>query len=456
MNTKPKMMLAAITDAQSRSTCALSAAGKRYFRFAALAAAVAAVLLPVGDTAWGKSNKKEGAITLLTTILITKTTANMTNGKMYSFDISWVDQGTHKYYLADRSNAAVDVVDTNTNKLLGQLAANPAFAGLGGVVNSATSGPNGVTTGGHCLFVTDAPSRVVSFDTTSLSPTQVSDVKTDPVSSNRADELAFDPVDNIILAINNEDTPPFGTFITVNPTTCALTQPTTSDRILFNAASNGAEQPQWDPDTRRFYVSIPQIGPNVSNGGVVRINPLTHQIEATYPISFCSPAGLSKGPDHDFLVGCNTVFDTAGNVWDPAGAVTAAPILVILDVSTGAVDMVLGVGAGDEVWFNSGDGNYYAASSGSPLRPLPAAAAAQGAAVLGVIDANDKNLIQLVPTFNVPAVGTGNSSTEHPAGTAHSVAVDASNNHIFVPLAANNVFPNCLFGCIAVFSAPSK
>jgi hypothetical protein len=136
-------------------------------------------------------------------------------------------------------------------------------------------------------------------------------------------------------------------------------------------------------------------------------------------------------------------------VWDPAGAVTAAPILVILDVSTGAVDMVPGVGAGDEVWFNKGDGNYYATGSGSPLRPLPAATA-KGSTPLGVIDAEDENLIQLVPTYNVPA-GPG-----HPAATAHSVAADASSNQIYVPLGANTAFPDCLTGCIAVFFRPSK
>jgi hypothetical protein len=176
----------------------------------------------------------------------------------------------------------------------------------------------------------------------------------------------------------------------------------TPDRLLFNAANgadaqNGAEQPQWDPATGRVFLSIPQLGPNVANGGVVRINPTTHKIEHTFPISFCSPAGLTKGPDHDFLVGCNTTFDTAGGVWNQADTHTAAPIAVVLNVATGALHQVVGVGAGDEIWFNAGDGNYYTASSGSPLRPLDpvgAPADAQGAAVLGVIDAEDKNLIQ--------------------------------------------------------------
>ena len=108
------------------------------------------------------------------------------------------------------------------------------------------------------------------------------------------------------------------------------------------------------------------------------------------------------------------------------------------------------VGAGDEVWFNSGDGNYYATGSGSPERPLPAATA-KGATPAGIVDAKDQRLVQLFPTYNVPA-GTG-----HPAGTSHSIAANAANNLVFVPLAANNAFlspdgkHNCLTGCVAVF-----
>jgi len=438
-------------------------------RSATLAVAAAVMLLPVWNTAWGggpggnEGVADRGAVRLLKTVPIPGTAVN-TTGKMYVFDISWVDQRSRTYYLADRSNAVVDIVDTKTGTLTAQL--QGGFKGFTG--NNGTSGPNGVTTGGHCLFVTDAPSRVVSFNTSTFPPTFVNAVSTASGDLNRADELAFDPMDNLILAINNADTPPFGTFVNVNPSTCGLTQPTAPapgvaapDRIIFNAANgvdaqNGAEQPQWDPATRRFYLSIPQIGPNVADGGVVRIDPATKTIDRTFPISFCQPAGLSKGLDNDFLVGCNTVFDTAGGVWSQTDANTAAPIQVILNVSTGDVHQVAGVGAGDEVWFNSGDGNYYTASSGSPLRPLDqgGAADAQGAAVLGVIDAEDKVLIQQVPTFNVPAVTTG--TAQHPAATAHSVAADAKNNQIFVPLGANNVYPGCLTGCIAVYARPSK
>jgi hypothetical protein len=189
--------------------------------------------------------------------------------------------------------------------------------------------------------------------------------------------------------------------------------------------------------------------------GVIRVNATTGKIEKTFSIMFCSPAGLSKGPGNDFIVGCNTVFDTAGGLWTITDPLTAAPIQVILNVITGDVDQVAGVGVGDEVWYNKGDNNYYTASSTSPLRPLDLSppADASGAAILGVIDAGDEEVLQLVPTYNVAAV-TGTNA--HPASTAHSVAADSKNNHIFVPLGANNVYPFCPTGCIAVYGHPDE
>ncbi|PYN95002.1 MAG: hypothetical protein DMD91_26365 [Candidatus Rokuibacteriota bacterium] len=76
------------------------------------------------------------------------------------FDISWVDQDTQLYYLADRSNAVIDVVDAKRSTFVKQIPGG--FKGFTG--NNDTSGPNGVVTSGRWLFVTDAPSRVVSID----------------------------------------------------------------------------------------------------------------------------------------------------------------------------------------------------------------------------------------------------------------------------------------------------
>lgn len=430
----------------------------------ALVAVVVLVLLAGGrkNTVRAWNDIDRAAVSLQTTVPIPGTAANTTGGNMYVFDISWVDQNSQIYYLADRSNAVVDMVDATTNTLLGQLTGG--FKGFTGT--NGTSGPNGVTSGGHCLFVSDSPSRVVSFDISTLPPTPVSAVTTASGDLLRADELAFDANDNVLLVINNADSPAFGTFIEVDPTACALTQPTAPapgitapDRLLFSAvngadATNGVEQPQWNPLDGFFYVSIPQVGPDISSGAVAQIDPNTHKITQTFGISFCQPSGLTQGPGQHFLIGCNTVFDTAGAPWTVTGPNTAAPNQVILNVRTGVVHTVGGVGAGDEVFFNPGDGNYYTASSTSPLRAVDVSppADAQGAAILGVIDAAGMNVIQLVPTFNVPALtGVG----AHPASTAHSVAVNAANNSIFVPLGANNVYPGCLTGCIAVYGRPA-
>src|SRR5262249_6354983 len=155
-----------------------------------------------------------------------------------------------------------------------------------------------------------APSRVVSFDKATL--TLVSSVQTDPTDPTRADELAVDPTDVLILASNNASTPPFRPLITIHATTCTLTPPDpTTTRIIFGAAhgvdaTNGVEQPVWDPGTQKFYLSIPEISGDGSTnrlGAVLRIAP-TGAVEAQYAVEFCGPAGLAVGPNEQLLVGC--------------------------------------------------------------------------------------------------------------------------------------------------------
>jgi hypothetical protein len=325
--------------------------------------------------------------------------------------------------------------------------------------------------------VTDAPSRVLSFDLRFNPPKTVGECTTMMVGGKpeptRADELAYDPQDGLILAINNASSPPFGTLVTVDKTTGALTCGT---NIILDAAhtgvaaTGGAEQPVWDPGTKKFYLSIPQLSGNPILGGVIRISK-TGTVEATYPIFFCSPAGLALGPSEDLLVGCNTIWDDHGGLWTTNAdrdIHTAAPQLVILDAKTGGITAnILGAGVGDEVWFNKGDNHYYAAASGSNLAPNAITPArdpngtatsapvltAQGAATLDVIDALSETLDQRVPTLNVPAVlAASGDKNPHPAGTAHSVAADQFTNHVFVPIAANNAVPNCLTGCITVYA----
>jgi hypothetical protein len=428
---------------------------EKYLRVSVLAAAA---MLMVANAAWADKEKEKeknsGPVKLLTTIPIPPTAANV-GQNLYSYDISFVDQKTERYYLADRSNNVVDVIDASSAAFVTQLSANPPFAGFvsaadcaakpGGNPGGSCVGPNGVVSWGHWLFVTDGNSRVVTIDL--RNGNTVGDVQTKAGDPNRADELAYDPKDGIILSINNADPIPFGALIKVDKQTGALTLQTT---IPFTNATNGAEQPIWNPADGHFYLSIPQINGVSSTGAVYKIHPKTGAVEVIQ-IDFCSPAGLSLGPDHTALIGCNMVFDVDGDVWNTTGTITANPQDVILSLTTGSILFrVFGAGAGDEVWYNSGDNNYYATGSGSPYRPLPPATAF-GTTPMAVIDAGTGEIVQTLATYNAPAVGTTNIPPEHPAGTSHSVAANAKNNLVFVPFPSNNAYPDCLTGCIAVF-----
>jgi hypothetical protein len=427
---------------------------RKYLRVSVLAAAAT---LMVGNAAWADKEKEKNSepVKLLTTIPIPPTAANV-GQNFYSYDISFVDQKTEMYYLADRSNNVVDVIDASSAAFVTQLSANPPFAGFvsaadcaakpGGNPGGSCVGPNGVVSWGNWLFVTDGNSRVVTIDL--RNGNTVGDVQTKAGDPNRADELAYDPKDGIILSINNADTIPFGALIQVNKSTGALTLLKT---IPFLNATNGAEQPIWNPADGHFYLSIPQINGVASTGAVYKIHPKTGAIEVAAQIDFCSPAGLSLGPDQTALVGCNTVFDVDGNLWNTTGNITANPQVVILSLKTGSILFhVFGAGVGDEVWYNSGDNNYYATGSGSPYRPLPAATAF-GTTPMAVIDAETGDFVQTLATYNTPAVGLTNTPPNHPAGTSHSVAANAKNNLVFVPFPSNNAYPDCLTGCIAVF-----
>jgi len=434
-----------------------------------LAAIVPLLMLSAGsDRAWAQGEGRTGgAIKLLTTISLPTTLK-----PLHGWDISWLDADTQLLYVADRSNKSVDVFNARTNTFVRPITGGSApFAGVAfdpvkGTADNGRSGPNGVVVSGHWLFVTDANSRVVTIDL--RSDTIVSDVRTALNDPLRADELAYDPDHGILLVANNADDPPFGTLITVNKANGHLTVGATITLDPAHSgfdATNGAEQPVYHRG--KFYLSIPEVncprkigsppvdnpvcGGSFADGGVVRIDPhSTGTIDELFHVELCQPAGLTVGPHDDLLVGCSQAFDTAGKAWSASDPNSAKPISVIMDAKTGAIDRnVPGVSGSDEVWFNRGDGRYYLAARNQP-----------GGPVLGVIDAESQSLVQVVPTLNVAAknctLNPLNCSAAFPAGTAHSLAVDPHNNHVLVPLAANNVFPNCLNGCVAVYGRSSS
>src|SRR5208282_4422104 len=104
------------------------------------------------------------------------------------------------------------------------------------------------------------------------------------------------------------------------------------------------EQSQWSPKTGLFYVSGPQIDPNdATQGGVSVIDPNSMSVTATYPVSNCSPAGLTLGPRHEAMIGCGGSF-----VVPPNTVATTQSIVINLD-NGDIVANITQAGGNDEV-----------------------------------------------------------------------------------------------------------
>jgi hypothetical protein len=220
----------------------------------------------------------------------------------------------------------------------------------------------------------------------------------------RADELAFDQKDDVILVANDADDIPFVTFISVPDRTVL-------GHISFPDATNGLEQPVWDPETHLFYLSVPQIGDDPLHGGIAVIDPRSLSLVTTFPVASCQPAGLALGPHQHLLLGCSQDAIAAG-----AHAQT-----IVMDARDGStVATITEVGGSDEVWFNPGDGRYYLAARGMTSNGLRTGTPTP---VLGVIDADSNEWITNIPT----------------GPNSHSVAANPINNHIFVPLRGKGV-----------------
>jgi hypothetical protein len=349
------------------------------------------------------------------------------------FDISFVDPVLKLYILGDRTNKAVDAVNTESNVIVTQVGKG-TFTGATG--NNNTSGPDGVVIVDHKeIWAGDGDSTVKIFSWPS------GKLVVPPLSTggaNRVDEMCYDSRDHLVMMANNAETPfPFSTLVD-------STSHTIKKKITFDGtngtpkATNGAEQCQWSPRTGKFYISIPEIsgpGDNSVAGGVAVIDPQSMKVEKIFTVSHDScagPQGMAIGPDDQILLGCN------GASGDGQHST------VIINEHSGAIIRVLHNESGaDEVWFNEGDGHYFLARS-SAFGPNQ---------LLGVVDAFGQREDQSVPIAKSATLN------------AHSVAVEPDDNQVYVPIpGANALFPagastvcssvggRDTQGCIAVFT----
>jgi hypothetical protein len=413
--------------------------------------------------------------------VFTRTTTILAGAKaLVSFDISWFDPefgASGTYFLADRSNNQIDVVDpsTNTNKPIAQ----GIFAGVvlnpDGTANNDKSGPDGVLTvhqaGGVTeLWVGDSPGRVWVLNASTGTP--ISGF-TNPISvggTTRADELCFDSKDHLIMIAS----PGEGDGVTTFPYVTFIS--TTTHQVVVKLhfdgkngtvpAAGGLEQCGWSPETGKFYQNVPVNG-NASDGsGVTAVidpqtvlkTPPNPQVEQNFPIPIADcglPQGMAIGPNNQVMLGCN----------GPSTPSTERNTAMI-NIRSGAIIATFpALGGTDEVWFNEGDGHYFFPSCNTECR-VPATGAT-GPEVLAVIDSTGHRLDQSVQL----ATKLGNQTGRR----AHSVAADPVTNQVYVPIPACSVLPmttpptcnpagndasicnfgntTAITGCIAVFTA---
>ncbi len=337
-------------------------------------AALAATLL--GGTAGAGELKQIGAIAV-------------PGQALTNFDISAIDQGTGRYYLSDWSNRAVDVVDTNADRYLGRAEGFVGVVMKDGKASGALSGPDGLLTTGQETWAGDGDSTFKVIDPATMTVTA-----TIPTGGkNRVDEMAFDADDRIVMGINNAETPPYATLVSSDAAHRVI------GKLSFPDATDGAEQPAYNPADHLFYLSIPELGKDARKGGVAVIDPKTATLVKMLPVDGCRPSGLAFGPDGNFLLGC------------AADGKTMPAITVIMNARTGGVVAIIpGLGGSDEVNYNSKNNQYYTASRDNP-----------GGPALGVIDAASNSLVQTVAI-------TG--------GTPHSVTSSEATGHVYVPVGA--------------------
>jgi hypothetical protein len=387
-----------------------------------------------------------------------------------SFDISFVNEKRSEYYFADRSNAAVQVIDIETLTWKRSLG---GFVGIklngSGAVNNNISGPDGVTSHGRWVYAGDGDSTLKVFDL-QAPPAQALKQVVPTGGSTRVDEMALTSDGKLLLAANNAEDPPFATLFQANGNKGKsdvdfISRITVDSAIIPTGFGLSLEQPSWDPGTERFYNSIPVIannpsgcnygqlaGPITCDGGVLVIDP--KQITQPFvtlgafdptkktgviALHGCGPNGSTVGPDENILLGC-----TPQN--NPSDTIT-----LVLNAVSRVQTPVTHITGSDEVWFNEGDNRYYlGASRDCGL----AAGCPSGGAVLGVVDATTNTLIEKVPqssnSHSVAAASKGNFIFVPQVGTAAVVGSGGDTTPVGAGICGTNN------GCVAVFQHKVK
>lgn len=369
-----------------------------------------------------------------------------------SADIAWVDPGTERYYIADRSNSGVDIIDAEHDAYVGRVGGMAGgFPTVptsgGGTATTNGPGPNGVlVTPNGQLWAGDGNSTVQVADVNPHSPNYLKILRSVSTAiaacdggtatthyCGRADEIGYDPTHHLILIANNAPLAvaaphalidPYATFISAAPPYAVL------GHIAF-AGAGGLEQPLWDPEIHRFFLTVPGKTAPFKPASVVVINPTSRIVEKTYNLDCVALTGAASVATTGIALGVLQHL-----------LVSACGKPIILNARTGAViNVITQVGGGDEVWYNPGDRRFYVTGV-DPAATPPVQS-------LGVIDASTSTWLQNVPDVrgkNPAAFAETNQIFTVVQITAAIAAAPATDNSACVQFGFQGT------GCITVFA----
>src|SRR6185437_3583372 len=204
----------------------------------------------------------------------------------------FVDQNTGKGFLTNRSNKAIDIFDTRTDKLLMRV---EGFVGTR--ESSPVSGPQGVVTvnGGSEAWAGDGDSSIKVIEVATGKITDVLHTG----GKKRIGELAYDSQDQIVLAANPNDAPPFVTLYSAKPGHRLLAT------IPFPSATDGIEREGYFLPTGAFYVPLPKLDHSDVTGGLAEIDPHAGKLVTIHRMENCVPHNLAEVDGALLYVACD-------------------------------------------------------------------------------------------------------------------------------------------------------
>src|SRR5579862_2211903 len=225
-----------------------------HFRLPTFWAVGAAALVAGSPGAFALGCAGPGAPTTTQTQCVTAITIPGT--PLQSFDISWVNPDRAEYYLGDRSNKGVDIIDTQ------HLTFKRTIGGFIGIVLNAAktavdnnhSGPDGVTSHGRWLYAGDGDSTLHVIDLNAPMGFETKQVISTG-GTTRLDEMALTTDGALLIAANNAEDPPFATLFNANgdkavSNVTKIAKISVDPTIVPAGAGLSLEQPTWDPKTK--------------------------------------------------------------------------------------------------------------------------------------------------------------------------------------------------------------